>query len=136
MYIKLSNPERTVKVYWRYSLTGDSYYNIFIKHLENNFWQKQHIKKVINILEQHAPKRTITCYVVDEEGNALGVGEAICQPEDNFVKDKGRVISLRKATKDFSTEDFVLISEAYVNRKPAKPLTTNEFLNKMFSPRI
>lgn len=48
--------------------------------------------------------------------NGYTYGVAYCNPNDQFVKDKGRKMSLARAIKEFPREVRVKIWEAYLNR--------------------
>lgn len=66
--------------------------------------------------------RYTRCNVVVAEDNKFSTdyycttSEAWCNPEDAFVKDVGRKISLTRAIKDFPREVRAKIWEAYLNR--------------------
>lgn len=61
--------------------------------------QFQHRLKA-HIVGSQEPYSITTCYLIDSEGINIGVGSAFCVPEDQFVKDVGRRISLTRALSD------------------------------------
>ena len=101
MWIQLSNGKR-IKLWFSYS------YEICYSKLEFTIG-----KKVNRIIKYHT---ITTCYI--DDGVFTYEGKAVCNPNDKFVKEIGRNISLDKCLKDM---DYPLcyileIKKAYQNR--------------------
>lgn len=65
--------------------------------------------------------RFTRCDVFMQEGgknieDGYRYGLALCAPQDNFVKERGRKLSLARAIQDFPREVRVKIWETYLNR--------------------
>lgn len=114
MKIKLDE-NTSIKIYWRYSLEGDSSYSDLLKVVERKLGNTTPMKKIKSILKEFLPKRTVTCYIEDSEGTLLSKGVSNCDNRDNFVKEIGRVKSLKKALKDTSYSGTIL--KYYFQRK-------------------
>ena len=58
----------------------------------------------------------------DKSTEFLGIGYAYVHPDDNFVKEIGRIVSLNKALDDaeFSSSTKTIVFNAYHSRKPIK----------------
>lgn len=60
-----------------------------------------------------APIRATTCMVFDEQGECVSKGTANVHPKDNFCKEKGRKISLRRSMKTWEKSFRSEVWESY-----------------------
>lgn len=94
-------------------IVGEKEYKVYWKH--NNHTQEISSKLDKRFGVKKSESGTI-CWIVDKEGKETAQGYAVLHKNDkNFIKSKGRVISLRNALKqmNFSKDERLVIWNEY-----------------------